>query len=137
MPAPLPWWDIPARMAVTLMLVAVILSSADRLGPQLSGVVSTYPVILIVIGCGAMFLRPELWHPFVPPNTGEFGSFVMQRLNAAGLLLKDKKLKVQAQIMDEQVRVTGKNRDDLQAVIALLRGKDLGIALQFTNYHST
>ncbi len=49
-PAPLPWWDIPARMAVTLTLVAAILSSADRLGPQLSGVVSTYPVILIVIG---------------------------------------------------------------------------------------
>jgi|EndMetStandDraft_3_1072993.scaffolds.fasta_scaffold02023_11 hypothetical protein len=50
MPGPLPWWDIPARMAVTLMLVAAIISSADRLGPQLSGVVSTYPVILIVIG---------------------------------------------------------------------------------------
>ena len=49
-PAPLPWWDIPARMAVTVTLVAAILSSADRLGPQLSGVVSTYPVILIVIG---------------------------------------------------------------------------------------
>jgi hypothetical protein len=49
-PGLLPWWDIPARMAVTLMLVAAILSSADRLGPQLSGVVSTYPVILIVIG---------------------------------------------------------------------------------------
>ena len=49
-PTPLPWWDIPARMAVTLMLVAAIMSSADRLGPQLSGIASTYPVILIVIG---------------------------------------------------------------------------------------
>lgn len=49
-PGPLPWWDIPARMAVTSMLVAAIMLSADRLGPQLSGVVSTYPVILIVIG---------------------------------------------------------------------------------------
>ena len=49
-PAPLPWWDIPARMAMTFVLVAVIMSSADRLGPQLSGMVSTYPVILIVVG---------------------------------------------------------------------------------------
>jgi APA family basic amino acid/polyamine antiporter len=32
-------------------------------------------VILIVIGCGGLFLQPELWHPFIPPNTGEFGSF--------------------------------------------------------------
>lgn len=50
-PAPLPRWDIPARMATTFLLVALIMSSADRLGPQLSGLVSTYPVILIVVGC--------------------------------------------------------------------------------------
>jgi hypothetical protein len=48
--AALPWWDIPARMLTTLALVALIMLSADRLGPQLSGIVSTYPVILIVIG---------------------------------------------------------------------------------------
>jgi hypothetical protein len=35
------------------------------------------------------------------------------------------------------VRVAGKNRDDLQAAIALLKAKDLGIALRFTNYRST
>ena len=52
-------------------------------------------------------------------------------------LVKDTKLKVQASIQEKQVRVTGKNRDDLQAVIALLKDKDLGIALQFTNYRST
>jgi hypothetical protein len=50
-PAPLPRWDIPARMLTTIVLVAVIMLSADRLGPQLSGLVSTYPVILIVVGC--------------------------------------------------------------------------------------
>jgi hypothetical protein len=50
-PAPLPRWDIPARMLTTLLLVAVIMSSADRFGPQLSGLVSTYPVVLIVVGC--------------------------------------------------------------------------------------
>ena len=48
-------------------------------------------------------------------------------------IIKDKKLKVQAQIMDDQVRVTGKNRDDLQDVIKELRGRDLGVELQFVN----
>jgi uncharacterized protein YajQ (UPF0234 family) len=41
---------------------------------------------------------------------------------------------VQAQIQGDQLRVTGKKRDDLQAVIALLKQADFGIALQFTNY---
>ena len=49
-------------------------------------------------------------------------------------LLKDSKLKVQAQIQDEQVRVTGKNKDDLQAAIRLLRGADVGLDLQFINF---
>jgi uncharacterized protein YajQ (UPF0234 family) len=51
-------------------------------------------------------------------------------------LIKDSKLKVQAQIQEDQVRVFGKNRDDLQAVIRMLREKDLGIEMQFTNYRS-
>jgi uncharacterized protein YajQ (UPF0234 family) len=49
-------------------------------------------------------------------------------------LIKDSKLKVQAQIQDEQVRVTGKNRDDLQSAIRLLRSHDLEIDLQYTNF---
>ncbi len=48
--------------------------------------------------------------------------------------IKGLKLKVQAQIMDDQVRVSGKNRDDLQAVIALLKENDYKLALQFINY---
>ena len=49
--------------------------------------------------------------------------------------IKDQKLKkVQAAIQADQVRITGKKRDDLQAVMALLRGRDLGIAMQFTNF---
>ena len=50
--------------------------------------------------------------------------------------LKDSKLKVQAQIQDEQVRVTGKNRDDLQSAIALLREKQdtLKVPMQFGNF---
>ncbi|KKK05341.1 YajQ family cyclic di-GMP-binding protein [Micromonospora sp. HK10] len=41
---------------------------------------------------------------------------------------------VQAQIQGDQLRVTGKKKDDLQGVIALLKGEDFGVALQFTNY---
>ena len=41
---------------------------------------------------------------------------------------------VQAQIQGDQLRVTGKKRDDLQAVIALLKQEEFGVALQFTNY---
>ncbi len=48
--------------------------------------------------------------------------------------LKDSKLKVQVAIQGDQLRVSGKKRDDLQAVIALLRGADFGIPLQFTNF---
>src|ERR1700749_2089546 len=46
-------------------------------------------------------------------------------------LIKDSGLKVQAQIMDDMVRVTAKKIDDLQAVIQLCRGADLGIPLQY------
>jgi hypothetical protein len=45
-----PWWDIPIRMLATLVLVAGIMMLADRLGPRLSGIVSTYPVVLTVVG---------------------------------------------------------------------------------------
>ncbi|MCR9105897.1 MAG: YajQ family cyclic di-GMP-binding protein [Gammaproteobacteria bacterium] len=48
--------------------------------------------------------------------------------------IKDAKLKVQAQIQGDQVRVTGKKRDDLQAVMALLREGDFGAPLQFNNF---
>ena len=48
-------------------------------------------------------------------------------------LIKDEKLKVQPAIQDEQVRVTGKKIDDLQAVIAMLKGADLPVPLQFVN----
>jgi uncharacterized protein YajQ (UPF0234 family) len=48
--------------------------------------------------------------------------------------VKDSKLKVQVAIQGEQLRVSGKKKDDLQAVIALLRGLDFGLPLQFTNF---
>jgi hypothetical protein len=49
-------------------------------------------------------------------------------------IIKDAKLKVQVQIQGDQLRVSGKNRDDLQRVIQLLKQLDLDVALQFTNF---
>lgn len=54
---------------------------------------------------------------------------MVKRIKASGL-------KVQAQIQDQQIRVTGKDKDDLQKVIALFREDDLGLALQFANYRT-
>ncbi|HFO8979046.1 TPA: nucleotide binding protein YajQ [Escherichia coli] len=49
-------------------------------------------------------------------------------------MIKDSKLKVQAQIQGDEIRVTGKSRDDLQAVMAMVRGGDLGQPFQFKNF---
>ncbi len=49
-------------------------------------------------------------------------------------MIKDTKLRVQSQIMEDQVRVSGKNKDDLQAVITMMRAADFKFALQFINY---
>jgi len=51
-------------------------------------------------------------------------------------IVKDSKIKVQASIMDEMVRVSGKQIDDLQEVIALLKGSNVEVPLQFVNFKS-
>jgi uncharacterized protein YajQ (UPF0234 family) len=51
--------------------------------------------------------------------------------------IKGSGAKVQASIQEDQVRVSGKKRDDLQAIIQLLKSQDFGIDLQFTNYRSS
>ena len=48
--------------------------------------------------------------------------------------IKAQNLKVQSQLQDRQIRVTGKKKDDLQAVIAFVRSKDFGVATGFTNF---
>lgn len=48
--------------------------------------------------------------------------------------IKDMKMKVQPQIQDDKVRVTGKKIDDLQSAIAHLKSKDMGVPLQFVNF---
>jgi uncharacterized protein YajQ (UPF0234 family) len=49
-------------------------------------------------------------------------------------IIKDSKIKVQAAIQDKQVRVTGKSRDDLQQVMAMIRAAKLDMPVQFTNF---
>ena len=58
----------------------------------------------------------------------------MEKAKEIVRLIKDSKLKVQASIQSDQVRVTGRSKDDLQKAITLVKGKDFGIPLQFTNY---
>jgi hypothetical protein len=58
----------------------------------------------------------------------------MEKAKEIVKMVKDTKLKVQAAIQGDQVRVSGKNKDDLQSVISLLKESELGIAMQFTNY---
>jgi uncharacterized protein YajQ (UPF0234 family) len=50
------------------------------------------------------------------------------------MAIKESKLRVQSSIQEAQVRVTGKNKDDLQKAIALVRGMDLDIELSFVNF---
>lgn len=57
-----------------------------------------------------------------------------EKAKVIAALIKDSKLKVQASIQGDQLRVTGKSKDDLQAVMALCRKADLGIDVQFTNF---
>jgi len=51
-------------------------------------------------------------------------------------IIKNSKMKVQASIQGDVVRISGKDRDTLQQAIALLKQQDLGIDLQFTNYRT-
>jgi len=50
------------------------------------------------------------------------------------ILIRDSKLKVKSQIQGDQIRVTGKNKDDLQQIMQMLRKADLSVDLQFTNF---
>jgi len=58
----------------------------------------------------------------------------IEKAKAIVKAIKDAKIKVQASIQSDQVRVTGRAKDNLQEAIALLKQKDFGVPLQFTNY---
>jgi uncharacterized protein YajQ (UPF0234 family) len=58
----------------------------------------------------------------------------IEKAKAIVKTIKDAKVKVQASIQSDQVRVTGRSKDDLQKAMSLVKGSDFGIPLQFTNY---
>lgn len=58
----------------------------------------------------------------------------IERAKAIVKAIKEAKLKVQASIQSDQVRVTGRAKDDLQKAMAVVKGNDYGVPLQFTNY---
>jgi uncharacterized protein YajQ (UPF0234 family) len=58
----------------------------------------------------------------------------IEKAKAIVKAIKDAKLKVQASIQSDQVRVTGRAKDDLQKAMTIVKGHDYGIPLQFTNY---
>jgi uncharacterized protein YajQ (UPF0234 family) len=58
----------------------------------------------------------------------------VEKARAIVQLIKETKLKVQASIQENQVRVTGKNKDDLQAAIRVVKERDFGIEMQFANF---
>ena len=82
----------------------------------------------------------EAGEPTVSGKTYKVSGKILQGIEAdkakqISKAIRDEKLKgVQAQIQGDQLRVSGKKKDQLQDVIALLKGKDFEIALQFTNY---
>ena len=81
----------------------------------------------------------EVKDPVVSGNEARQAAVVRQGIDSALAkklvkMIKDAKLKVQAAIQGEQVRVTGKKRDDLQSVIAMLREADVELPLQYTNF---
>ena len=81
--------------------------------------------------------------PGKPEPTGKGGSRIVvkikegieiEKARAIVQLVKDSKLKVQTSMQEAQVRVTGKNKDDLQAVMQAVRGHEFGIEIQFINF---
>ena len=58
----------------------------------------------------------------------------IEKAKAIVKAIKEAKLKVQASIQSDQVRVTGRAKDDLQKAMTVVKGKDFGVPLQFTNY---
>jgi cyclic-di-GMP-binding protein len=81
----------------------------------------------------------EVSDPVVSLNAARQTVAVRQGIDAETVrslvkALKGSKLKVQTQIQGDQLRITGKKRDDLQSAIAMLRESDWGLPLQFTNF---
>lgn len=86
-------------------------------------------------------LKAVLWSPIdksalatVRQNGKIAQGIESEKAKAIVRTIKDAKLRVQASIQGDQVRVVGRSKDDLQRAITLIKGEDYGVPLQFTNY---
>jgi cyclic-di-GMP-binding protein len=108
----------PAEFQLKQMLEILKLKIAKR-GIDIACLEVKDPVVNVAVAKQPVVLRHG-----IDPDTGR----KVQRL------IKDSKLKVQAQIQGDKVRVTGKKRDDLQEAIALLRKSSFEVPLQYNNF---
>ena len=88
-------------------------------------------------------VSPKFVEQQLPEKTNKGGSKILLEIKEGiehepgkkiAQAIKDSKIKVSSSLQDEQVRVTGKNRDDLQLAMQLIRGLDLELELQFINF---
>jgi uncharacterized protein YajQ (UPF0234 family) len=100
-------------------MLDVLYSKMTKRGIDLDAVELGEPVIMAKTATRTVTVREGI--------DTELGKKIVKEVKAS-------KIKVQASIQGDQVRVTGKKRDDLQQVIALLKGADLGLPLQFKNF---
>ena len=115
-------------MTIVEMLVAVGLSTM-----VLGGVMTLFTVSLKNLTYGK--IEPAAGQSVKQTITLQQG-IPSEKAKEIVRLVKDSKKKAQASIQGDTVRVSSKDRDELQAIIAMLRGKDLGVELQFTNYRT-
>ena len=114
----------------------VVVRTADE--PHLEAVVQLFRERLVKRGVSGRCLDPQKVEPATHKSVRQsllikqgIETDVAKTITKA---IKDKKFKVTAQIQGDEVRVTGKKRDDLQAVIAFLKAEDFGVDLQFENF---
>jgi len=127
----------PAYIPGTKISVYALLTAADELNQVIGGITrhEFFPMPLEAVPASFDFQKVE------PAALGTVRQQVkiqqgipIEKSKEIVKAIKDRKLKVQASIQADQVRVVGRAKDDLQEVMAMLRGGDFGVPLQFTNY---
>lgn len=104
---------------------------------QLNQMMDVFKKKLVKRNVDVAHMQPEI--PVVGTNSAEQEIVMQKGINSEIAkkivkFLKESKLKIQASILGEQVRVTGAKKDDLQTAIAQLRKHDFGLPLQFNNF---
>lgn len=125
-----------SKSSITLEEDKIILISDDDF--KLTNVVDILESKLVKRGISLRALEYGKSQPAAGDTVRQEVKFVQgiaqEKSKLINKVLKDSKLKVSSSIQGDEIRVTGKNKDDLQAAIAILRKEDFGIELQFINF---